>query len=153
MNSIIVTGRLTADPILKYTPNNIPVTSFSVAVQRRYQGEEQTVDFIDVEVWRGSAEFVCKYFRKGSAIEVIGELHTSKYKDQQNVQRKHYFIAADKIQFPCNNKRDVENSVPPSHTEPPEQAQEAPTPLPEKSSLQQPDFPNIYENDLDGRTS
>ncbi len=152
MNAIVVTGRLTADPILKLTPSHVSVTKFSVAVQRRYQGEEQTVDFIDVEAWKGSAEFVCKYFRKGSAIEVIGELHTSTYKDQQNVQRKYYFIAADKIQFPCNDKRETKNSTPPSHTESSAQTQETPAAPPEESSSQ-PDSPHIDKNDPDGGIS
>ena len=66
-NLVVLTGRLTADPELRYTSNNIPVTSFSIAVNRRYKaGEESQADFINIVAWRQTAEFVTKYFKKGS---------------------------------------------------------------------------------------
>ena len=67
LNTAILMGRLTSDPELRYTPNNTAVTSFTLAVERSYvkSGTDRQVDFIDVVVWRQTAEFVCKYFHKG----------------------------------------------------------------------------------------
>ena len=69
MNSICLLGRLTADPELRTTQTGIAVTGFKVAVDRSYtpKGQEKQVDFIPVQAWRQTAEFVCKYFRKGAA--------------------------------------------------------------------------------------
>ena len=65
-NLVVLTGRLTADPELKTTPNGISVTSFSIAVARRYRaGEEGQTDFINIVAWRQTAEFITKYFKKG----------------------------------------------------------------------------------------
>ena len=74
LNVAIVMGRLVADPELRHTPNDIAVTSFTVAVDRSYvkSGAERQADFIDVVAWRSTADFVCKYFRKGQAIVVQG---------------------------------------------------------------------------------
>ena len=70
-NLVVLTGRLTADPELKTTPNGISVTTFSIAVSRRYRaGEEAQADFINIVAWRQTAEFVSKYFRKGSMIGI-----------------------------------------------------------------------------------
>lgn len=70
MNSVVLIGRLTADPELKHTQNGNAVTGFSIAVDRPYQksGEERQADFIDIVAWRGTAEFICKYFKKGRKI-------------------------------------------------------------------------------------
>ena len=71
-NLVVLTGRLTADPELRYTANNTPVTSFSIAVSRRYKaGEEAQADFINIVAWRQTAEFVTKYFQKGSMIGIV----------------------------------------------------------------------------------
>ena len=66
LNSVVLIGRLTADPELKHTQNGNAVTGFSIAVDRPYQkaGEERQADFIDIVAWRGTAEFICKYFKK-----------------------------------------------------------------------------------------
>ena len=71
-NKVILIGRLTADPELKTTPNGVPVTSFSIAVGRRFAKETDEVkaDFINIVCWRKSAEFVSKYFNKGKVILV-----------------------------------------------------------------------------------
>ena len=78
LNCAIIMGRLTAAPELKTTPNGVSVTSFRVAVDRKFvrQGEERQADFIDVVAWRQTAEFVCRHFRKGSMIAVQGSLQS-----------------------------------------------------------------------------
>ena len=87
-NKVIIGGRLTAEPELKTTPSGISVVSFSIAVNRKVkQGEEQKTDFYNVVAWRGTAEFVARYFHKGSSICIVGQLQNSSWeKDGQ----KHY---------------------------------------------------------------
>ena len=90
-NKVIIGGRLTADPELKTTPSGISVTSFAIAVNRRYggkNGEESTADFIGCTAWRQNAEFITRYFRKASSICVVGSLQTRNWTDNNNV--KHY---------------------------------------------------------------
>ena len=74
LNCAVIMGRLVADPELRTTGSGISVTSFTVAVDRRFarQGEERQTDFIDIIAWRQNAEFICKYFRKGSMIAIQG---------------------------------------------------------------------------------
>jgi len=90
-NKVIIGGRLTGDPELKTTPSGISVTTFSVAVNRRFgskNGEEQAADFFTVTAWRQTAEFITRYFRKASSICVEGALQTRNWTDQNGV--KHY---------------------------------------------------------------
>lgn len=100
-NKVILGGRLTADPELKTTPSGVSVTSFSIAVNRRYtkEGEESKADFFNVTAWRGTAEFVTRFFRKGSTICVAGGLQNRSWTDDQG--QKHYAteIVADEIYF------------------------------------------------------
>ena len=87
-NLVVLTGRLTADPELKTTPNGTSVTSFSIAVDRRYRsGEERQTDFINIVAWRTSAEFICKYFKKGSLIGIEGSIQTRRYQDKNGNNR------------------------------------------------------------------
>ena len=87
-NLVVLTGRLTADPELRYTPSNIPVTTFSIAVSRRYKaGEQAEADFINIVAWRQTAEFVTKYFQKGSMIAVVGSIQTRRYTDNEGKER------------------------------------------------------------------
>ena len=102
LNKVILGGRLTADPELKQTPNGIPVVSFSIAVNRRFQSKEnaqQQTDFFNVTAWRATAEFVSRYFRKGSSICVIGSIQNRSWTDQQGAKRYATDIIADEIQF------------------------------------------------------
>lgn len=79
-NKVILGGRLTADPELKTTPSGIPVTSFTVAINRR--GVKETVaDFINVNAWRQTAEFITRYFRRGSSICIVGSIKTRSWTD------------------------------------------------------------------------
>ena len=99
-NLVVLTGRLTADPELKTTPNGVSVTSFSIAVERRYrQGEERQADFINIVAWRSSAEFVCKYFKKGSMIGIEGSIQTRKYQDRDGNNRTAFEVVANNVQF------------------------------------------------------
>ena len=88
-NIVVLTGRLTADPELKTTQSGLSVTSFSIAVDRRFgSGEERQTDFINVVAWRNTAEFINRYFSKGKMIIVEGSLRNNNYTDKNGV--KHY---------------------------------------------------------------
>lgn len=105
-NIVILTGRLTADPELKTTTSGIPVTSFSIAVSRRYRsGEEQQTDFIRVVAWRQTAEFVSKYFKQGSMIGIEGSIQTRRYTDRDGNNRTAFEVVANNVQF-VESKRD-----------------------------------------------
>ncbi len=105
LNCAIIMGRLTADPELRTTPNGVSVTSFSVAVDRSYQkaGEERQTDFINVVAWRQTAEFVSRYFHKGSMIAVQGSIQTRNYEDKTGARRTAVEIVADNVSF-CGSK-------------------------------------------------
>lgn len=107
INSIIIMGRLTADPELRTTQSGLSVTSFTVAVDRRYakQGEEKQTDFINCVAWRNTAEFVTRYFRKGQMIAVQGSLQMRNYEDSQGNKRTAYEILADSVSF-CGSKNE-----------------------------------------------
>jgi len=105
LNSIIIMGILTADPELRTTASGLSVTSFSVAVDRNYvrAGEEKKTDFLNVVAWRQQADFVTKYFRKGSMIAVQGSLQTRNYEDKNGNKRVAYDIVAEQVSF-CGSK-------------------------------------------------
>ena len=102
-NKVILGGRLTADPELKTTPSGISVTSFTIAVNRRFggtkAGEEPQADFFNVTAWRQTAEFVTRYFRKASSICVMGSIQTRTWTDQQGQKRFATEIVADEAYF------------------------------------------------------
>ncbi|MBQ7354983.1 MAG: single-stranded DNA-binding protein [Clostridia bacterium] len=101
-NKVILGGRLTGDPELKTTQSGISVTSFSVAVNRRYSGaadQQPQADFINVVAWRQQAEFVSRYFRKGSSICVVGSLQNRSWTDQNGQKRYTTEVVADEINF------------------------------------------------------
>lgn len=101
INCIVLMGRLTADPELRTTQSGVSVTRFSIAVDRNYsdQNGERTADFIDIVAWRQQADFVCKYFHKGSMIAVQGALQTRKYEDRNGNKRTAYEVVANQISF------------------------------------------------------
>ena len=105
LNTAILMGRLTADPELKTTQNGVSVTSFCVAVDRRFQrqGEEKQTDFINVVAWRQTADFVSRYFHKGSMIAVQGSIQTRNYEDKNGNKRTAVEIVADNVSF-CGSK-------------------------------------------------
>lgn len=106
-NIVILTGRLTADPELKTTQSGISVTSFSIAVNRRYTkpGEQEDTAFINIVAWRQQAEFVAKYFKKGSMIGIDGFIQTRKYTDKNGNNRTAFEVVANNVQF-VESRRD-----------------------------------------------
>ena len=105
LNKVILGGRLTADPELKQTQSGTPVVSFSIAINRRYQSKNadgaqaQQADFINVVAWRQTAEFISRYFRRGSAICVTGSIQTRTWQDQQGQKRYATEVVADEAMF------------------------------------------------------
>ena len=100
MNKVIIKGRLTATPELKSTTNDIYVTDFSVAVNRRFNKE--VTDFINCQAWRSTAEFITKYFEKGQEILVVGELHNDKW-EKDGETRYTSRVSVDEVYF-CGSK-------------------------------------------------
>jgi single-strand DNA-binding protein len=101
-NKVILGGRLTADPELKTTQSGIAVVSFSIAVNRRFSrnaAQQNETDFFNVTAWRQTAEFVSRYFRKGSSICVVGTIQNSTWTDQQNTKHYRTDIVADEVMF------------------------------------------------------
>ena len=109
-NKVILMGRLTAAPELKQTQSGTAVTSFTLAVDRRYskEGQEKQADFITVVAWKGTAEFICKYFGKGSAILVCGELQTRSW-EQDGQKRYATEVVASEVSF-CEAKKNSEGN-------------------------------------------
>ena len=108
-NLVVLTGRLTADAELKYTQNNVPVCSFTIAVDRRHkQGEERQADFINIVAWRSTAEFISKYFSKGSMIGIEGSIQTRRYQDKDGNNRTAFEVVANNAQF-MDSKRSESN--------------------------------------------
>lgn len=105
MNSVIIKGRLTADPELKYTQtNNTAVASFSVAVNRRFAQEgQQDTDFFNVTAWSKTGEFVSKYFKKGQEILVQGRLQQRSWETDSGEKRYAVDIVAEQVEF-CGSK-------------------------------------------------
>ena len=101
-NKVILGGRLTADPELKTTPSGIPVTSFTIAVNRRFSkanSDEQQADFINATAWRQTAEFITRYFRRASSICVVGSIQKRSWTDQQGNKRYTTEVLVDEAMF------------------------------------------------------
>ncbi len=112
LNYDVKTGRLTADPELRTTQNGVPVVGFTLAVQRNYKvNDEYPTDFLNFVAWRGTAEFICKHFRKGNLITVEGSLETRKYEDKENPgkMRTAYEIKVDRAHF-CESAGSRQNN-------------------------------------------
>ncbi len=105
LNCAIIMGRLTADPELRTTASGLSVTTFTVAIDRGYAkaGEERQTDFLNVVAWRQTAEFVSKYFQKGSMIAVQGSIQTRNYEDKNGNKRTATEIVANNVSF-CGSK-------------------------------------------------
>lgn len=110
LNHIVIMGRLTKDPELRYTQSKIPVANFTVAVDRDYQqGGEKQVDFIECIAWRQGAEFISKYFRRGSMIVVAGSLQSRRWQDRDGNNRITWEIQTEHTYF-GDTKRDDQKS-------------------------------------------
>ena len=105
LNKVVLCGRLTADPELKQTQSGIAVVTFTLAVNRRFQSRNadganaQQADFISVVAWRQTAEFISKYFKKGSALCVTGSIQTRSWQDQQGQRRYATEVVVDEAMF------------------------------------------------------
>ena len=102
LNHITIMGRLTRDPEVRYTQSQLPVASFTVAVDRDFaakDGGERQTDFINCVAWRSTAEFISKYFHKGSMIVVSGRLQIRQYQDKEGNNRTAAEVVADNVYF------------------------------------------------------
>lgn len=107
LNHIVLMGRLTRDPELRYTQNNTPVVNFTIAVERDYAGklkEERKTDFIDVISWRHTAEFVSRFFSKGKMAIISGKLQIRLWTDKQGNNHKAAEVVADNVYFGDSKK-------------------------------------------------
>ncbi len=113
LNKVILGGRLTANPELKKTGSGVAVTSFTIAVDRKYSKDgSKKADFITIVAWRQTAEFICKYFLKGSAIIVCGELQTRSWEDADGKNRYITEVVASEVSFAESKKNSETNSSP-----------------------------------------
>ena len=107
INNVVLAGRLTAAPEVKQTQTGFSVCSFTVAVDRAYKsGEERQADFINCVAWRGTAEFVGKYFNKGDMIGIIGSIQTRSYDDKDGNKRKAVEVVAREVSFVGGKRQD-----------------------------------------------
>ena len=126
MNKVILVGNIAREPELRQTPQGTAVARFTVAVQRRYNRDgQQQVDFISCVAWRNTAEFLCRYFHKGSGIQLCGSIQTRSWDGQDG--QKHYAteVVADEVGFngPKADNQQNNGGYPGAHySRPPEQA-------------------------------
>ena len=112
LNHITIMGRLTRDPEIRYTQSQTPVTSFTLAVDRDFGGRdggEKQTDFIDCVAWRQTAEFVSKYFTKGSMAVVSGRLQIRDWTDRDGGKRRNAEVVVDSIYFGESKRTDDSN--------------------------------------------
>ena len=113
LNKIVIMGRLTRDPELRYTQSQIPVASFRLAADRDFGGRdggERQTDFIDIVAWRSTAEFVSKYFTKGSMAAVSGRLQIRDWTDKDGNKRRSAEVVADSVYFGGSKRREAETA-------------------------------------------
>ena len=120
LNHIVLMGRLTRDPELRRTGSGVAVTSFTIACDRDFKanGGEKETDFIDVTVWRKTAEFVHSYFSKGRMAVVSGRLQIRKWKDKDGNDRKSAEVVADNVYFGDSKQNDSNSYSAPNYTAP-----------------------------------
>ena len=115
-NKVILIGNMVADPELKQTQGGVSVCSFSIAVNRRFKGEngQQDCDFITIIAWRQQAEFVTRYFKRGNPILVCGQIQVRSWTDNQNNKRYATEVVADEVSFVGNKEISAEAKNEPS---------------------------------------
>ena len=152
LNVVAIMGRLVADPELRTTPAGHSVCSFRIACDRSYvqQGQERQADFIDIVAWRQQADFVSKYFQKGSMIAVEGRLQTRNYQDKNSNSRTAVEVVANNISFAGAKRQDGQRAPSyeqqtTSHVQQAKAAQNAPQPAYTQGSMD--DFAVINDND------
>ena len=101
LNVVAIMGRLVADPELRTTPAGVNVCQFRIACDRNFarQGEQRQADFVDIVAWRAQADFVCKYYSKGSLIAINGRIQTRNYQDKNGNNRTAFAVVAENINF------------------------------------------------------
>jgi single-strand DNA-binding protein len=141
INMVALMGRLTFEPELRTTPSGVSVLRFQVACDRNYQksGAERQADFIDCVAWRQQAEFISRYFHKGSMIAVEGSIQTSNYTDKNGNNRKQVEVVANQVSF-CGSKAESGTGA-----QNPAFAQ----PAPSYASADNSDFEEIVDDDDD----
>ena len=119
LNKVILMGRLTKEPELRHTQSDIPVASFTLAVDRGYKRDNDAVnvDFINIVAWRGTAEFVSKWFTKGQLVAVSGKIQTRSYQDKDGKNRTATEVVADEVFFAENKKNNAEGTYDTGKTE------------------------------------
>ena len=141
LNHITIMGRLTRDPELRRTNSGTPVASFTVAVDRDFSGKdggEKETDFIDCVAWRGTAEFVDKYFKKGRMIVVSGRLQIRGWTDKEGNKRRSAEIVADNVYFGDSKKDEDQPQSQPQYGAPAPQYGTPPQGYPQYGGYQQP---------------
>ena len=154
LNVVALTGRLVEDPELKTTGNGVSVCSFRIAVDRDYapQGQERKAAFINVVAWRGTAEFVAKFFRKGQMIAVNGSIQTRQYEDRRGNKRTAVEVVAGSVSF-CGSKADQpgEKANPqtyPAGAETPQRDAQTPPQAYQRQEYEQQTFTNAGPDDF-----
>jgi single-strand DNA-binding protein len=149
-NRTIIIGRLTADPELRQTQSGVSVTSFSVAVNRAYtpRGGERQTDFFDVVAWRQTAEFIARYFTKGSAILVEGTMESRSYVDKNGNTRRAWELIANNAHF-VESKAAAASHQGRGDSLPPEPPTSPTAPPPAFSSGAVDDFTEVDDDDGD----
>ena len=140
INSAVLMGRLTYEPALRATPSGVSVIRFQIACDRQFQakGEERKTDFIDVTAWRQTAEFISRYFHKGSMIAVEGSIQTENFTDKDGSKRKSVQVVANNVSF-CGSKTENDTaSDTPFHQ-----------PAPSYAEADESDFEEIADDDDD----
>lgn len=139
INMVALMGRLTYEPELRKTPSDVSVIRFQVACDRSYQraGAERQADFIDCVAWRQTAEFISRYFHKGSMIAIEGTIQTSNYTDKNGNNRKQTEVLANNVSF-CGSKNESGGSM-----------DIEPESVPTYSSVDNSDFEEIVDDDDD----
>lgn len=138
LNKVILCGRLTADVELKQTTSGVSVCSFSLAVNRRYSKEgQQETDFINCQAWRQTAEFIARYFKKGSSLCITGSIQTRSWTDQNGQKRYATEVVADEAMF-VDGKNDAQGAG---------TATDNQTPAPTFNAPQEPHFEELKTDD------
>lgn len=142
INMVALMGRLTYEPELRTTPSGVSVLRFQVACDRNYQrsGQDRQADFIDCVAWRQTAEFISRYFHKGSMIAVEGSIQTSSYTDKNGNNRKQVEVVANNVSF-CGSKSEscTTGAANPAFAQP----------APSYASADNSDFEEIVDDDDD----
>ncbi len=138
LNKVILGGRLTADPELKQTASGISACTFKIAVNRKYSKDgQQEADFISCQAWRQTAEFITRYFRKGSSICIAGSIQTRSWEDQNGQKRYATEVVVDEAMF-VDSKNDAQGAG----TAPADQ-----TPAPAYNAPQTPNFEQLSQDE------